>query len=78
MSAERAISRTRPDRPIGELDVVTVLVPVETDEGETVAAGSEGTVVAIWAGGAAFDVEFDQPITGLATIRGENLARPGG
>ncbi len=81
MSAERAFSRIGPSEarlPIGELDVVRILVPVQTDEGETIAAGTEGTVVAAWAGGAAFDIEFAEPVLGLATVRIEHLARTNG
>lgn len=79
MSVERiAAFRSPPSRrPIGELDVVTVLVSVQTDEGEPIAAGTEGTVVAVWAGGAALDIEFDEPVLGLATVRSENLERLG-
>jgi hypothetical protein len=63
------------ETPIDALEIVRMLVPVETDAGETVAAGTEGTVVAIWAGGAAFDIEFDEPIEGLAIVRREHVVR---
>ena len=79
MPAERvaAFRSPRPPRPIGELDVVTVLVPVQTDEGEPIAAGTEGTVVAVWAEGTAFDIEFDEPVLGLATVSSGSVARLG-
>ena len=56
-----------------ELDRVRVLADVEADEGVMVPAGSIGTVVAIWAGGAAYEVEFTRPVDALATIRLELL-----
>lgn len=63
------------ETPIDELGIVRTLVPVETDEGEAVAAGIEGTVVAICASGAAFEIEFAEPIADLATVRHEHVAR---
>jgi hypothetical protein len=38
-----------------------------------VPAGSIGTVVAIWAGGQAFEVEFTRPVDALATIKPDRL-----
>lgn len=51
-----------------DLDRVRVLTDFEADEGVMVPAGSIGTVVAIWAQGQAFEVEFTQPVDALATI----------
>ncbi|WP_342149981.1 DUF4926 domain-containing protein [Methylorubrum sp. SB2] len=51
-----------------ELDRVELLADVLADEGAPVPLGSVGTVVAIWAGGAAFEVEFTRPVDALATV----------
>lgn len=63
--AERAAFR--------DLDRVRVLADVEADEGVQVPAGSIGTVVAIWARGLAFEVEFTRPVDALATIKSDLL-----
>ncbi|MGE8131862.1 DUF4926 domain-containing protein [Methylobacterium sp. NPDC080182] len=59
---------------IAELDRVTLSQEVEGDEGEKIPAGSTGTVVGIWAGGAAFEVEFAQPLSALATVKADAIA----
>lgn len=59
---------------IAELDRVTLAQEVEGDYGERVPAGSTGTVVGIWAGGAAFEVEFTQPVDALATVKAGAIA----
>lgn len=48
---------------------MTVGSGVVGDAGEAVPSGSSGTVVAIWGGGAAFEVEFETPVSALATVR---------
>ena len=53
---------------IRELDRVTLARDVVGDEGQPVPAGSTGTVVAVWSGGAAFDVEFGGSLDALATV----------
>ena len=57
-------------RAFSELDEVRLLHAVSTDEGVEVPTGTEGTVVAVWADGAAYEVEFD---AGLATVDAEKL-----
>ena len=59
--------------PLAELSVVEILRDVETDDGVTVPAGSRGTIVAIWADGEAYEVEFARPVVGLATVIGAHL-----
>ena len=54
-----------------DLASVRLLHAVETDEGEGVAAGTIGTVVGLWADGAAYEVEF---AVGLATVEAGDLA----
>lgn len=51
-----------------ELDRVRTLVEVRGEDGESVPAGSTGTVVAIWGEGASFEVEFTRPVETLAAI----------
>lgn len=51
-----------------ELDRVTTLADAVGEDGETIPAGSTGTVVAVWGDGAAFDVEFMRPVEALAAI----------
>lgn len=54
--------------PMRELDRVRVLRPVVGDDDLTVPEGSTGTVVAIYADGEAFEVEFTDPVDTLATV----------
>ena len=66
-------SRSIEDRaPAGalfqEFHRVQTLTDVVGEDGESVPAGSTGTVVAIWGEGAAFDVEFTRPIEALAAL----------
>ncbi len=60
--------RSAPPPAFRELDRVRTLEVVSGEDGETVPAGSEGTVVAVWNGGEAFDVEFVRPVETLAAI----------
>ena len=55
-----------------ELSVVAVLHAVQTDNGGVVPAGTEGTIVAVYDGGAAYEVEFIEPV-GIATVRADAL-----
>lgn len=68
-TSPRPVARDR-DEPhrIQELDRVKLLADVLGDDMVTVPAGSIGTVVAIWSGGAAFEVEFTRPVDALATV----------
>jgi hypothetical protein len=58
---------------LAELSVVTLLREVVTDVGVTVPAGTEGTIVGVWADGKAYEVEFDEPVVGNATVRADAL-----
>jgi hypothetical protein len=58
---------------IDALDAVTLAVDAQTEDGETVPAGTVGTVVAVWGEAEAFDIEFDAPFTGLVTIEREMI-----
>lgn len=67
--------KDEPGAPFRDLDDVRVLVDVTTDEGTPIAAGTEGTVVGTWDGGASCIVEFAEPMGALATLRAESLER---
>ncbi|AWN39015.1 DUF4926 domain-containing protein [Methylobacterium radiodurans] len=53
-----------------ELDHVRLLSAVTGDDAQCVPAGTTGTVVGIYAGGEAFEVEFTRPVDTLATVDG--------
>ena len=53
-----------------ELSFVQLIDRVTTDDGVEVPEGAEGTVVAIWAEGAAYEVDF---AAGLATVEANQL-----
>ncbi|MCJ2121230.1 DUF4926 domain-containing protein [Methylobacterium sp. J-077] len=59
--------------PVRELDRVRILRAVSGDDGVTVPAGSTGTVVAIYADGEAFEVEFTDPVDTLATVEADTV-----
>ena len=55
-----------------DLDLVCAVHAVMTDEGEEVHTGTRGTVVAVYGGGKAYEVEFE---IGLATIYAADLVK---
>ncbi|MCJ2092276.1 MULTISPECIES: DUF4926 domain-containing protein [unclassified Methylobacterium] len=66
-----------PGATLRDLDDVVALAPVVTDDGDTIPAGTEGTIVGVWKGGEAFFVEFPEPAGALATVLPVNLRRTG-
>ncbi len=75
MSAE-TFFLSRADQPgFQELDDVVLLSPAAPVAGGMVAAGLEGTVVAVLAPGRAYIVEFPEPEGALATVPAFKLAR---
>jgi hypothetical protein len=54
-------------QPIEELTRVALSKPVETEDG-VLPAGSMGTVVGVYRGGAAYEVEFAKPFHTVATV----------
>ena len=70
MSVEAVyIMRNRAPRSgLKDLDRVELTASVVSDDGDTIAAGSRGTVVGVWHDGAAYEVEFTHPVAGLATV----------
>ena len=69
-----ASRRVVDDGAIHELDLVTLSAAVRTDEGDTVPEGTMGAVVAIWAKGEAYEVEFTGAFAGLATVPADQIA----
>ena len=59
--------------PVRELDRVRVLRAVLGDDDMTVPAGTTGTVVAVYADGEAFEVEFTDPVDTLATVDADTV-----
>lgn len=80
MSVE-AVYLLRKDDPtsglLRELDDVVLLEPATTSEGETIPAGTEGTIVTVWGGGGAYKVEFAEPEGALATVEPQVLRLAG-
>lgn len=62
-----------PQSGLQDLDRVQLTAPVVSDDGDTIAAGSKGTVVGVWHDGAAYEVEFTHPVAGLATVEAAGL-----
>jgi hypothetical protein len=57
-----------------ELDEVALATPVYVkDLGKELPAGARGTVVGVWQGGRAYEVEFSKPFECLATVPSEGL-----
>lgn len=56
-----------------ELDRVALTAPATSDDGEPLPAGRQGTVLSVCGDGAAYVVEFAEPVGALATVRGSDL-----
>lgn len=65
----------RGSRMFNELDEVALATPVYVkDVGRELPAGARGTVVGIWQGGKAYEVEFSTPFECLVTVPSAGLA----
>lgn len=51
-----------------DLDDVVLTAAVMSDDGDTIPAGSEGTIVSVHGAGDSFVVEFAEPAGALATV----------
>ncbi|MGE7417190.1 hypothetical protein [Methylobacterium tarhaniae] len=49
-------------------------IPVTTDDGDAIPAGTKSTIVGIWRDGAAYEVESAQPLGALVTVAVDDLA----
>lgn len=67
-SLDSTFVRREGDGAPRELDRVRMLRPVASDDDVTVPEGATGTVVAVYADGEAFEVEFTEPFDTLATV----------
>ncbi len=56
-----------------ELDRVALKAPAVSDDGDLLPAGREGTVLSVHGDGAAYVIEFAEPVGALATVRGSDL-----
>jgi hypothetical protein len=62
-------------RAFNELDEVVLARAVDIrDLGKELPAGSRGTVVGVWQGGRAYEVEFAEPLACLVMVPAEGLA----
>ena len=66
------VRRSEPRSEVRDLDRVATAAVV-TDDGVTMDAGTEGTVVGIWREGEAYEVEFAEPMGALATVEATGL-----
>jgi hypothetical protein len=58
-----------------ELAEVALAVPVhDKTSGRNLPAGAHGTVVGVWQGGRAYEVEFSEPFACLVTVPAEGLS----
>jgi hypothetical protein len=73
LDSSPAASRAPRNAAFRELDRVQTLEDVAGEDGERVPEGSEGTIVAIWGDGEAFEVEFMRPVETLSAIRPDLL-----
>ncbi|MCK2055630.1 DUF4926 domain-containing protein [Methylobacterium sp. 37f] len=71
------LRKDEPGVDLRELDDVVLLADARTDDGTLIQAGTEGTVVAVWQDGAAYEVEFAEPEGALATVRATGIKRIG-
>ena len=73
---ERFYVQRRPEpaggTALSELSLVSLTAEAVTLDGERVAPGTEGTIVAVLADGLAYDVEFVAPV-GVATVSAETV-----
>ena len=61
-------------QPLEELSLATLARDVEADV-RRVPAGSTGTVVGVYRGGVAYEIEFIRPFHCVATVEGDAVER---
>ena len=67
------LRKTEPRPGPQDLDSVVLTADVLTDDGDAVPAGTEGTIVGVYGDGAAFVVEFIEPLGALANVAADGL-----
>lgn len=60
-------------RPRAELSRVTLAHNVESEDG-VIPAGASGTIMHVYPGGPAYEVEFTQPFHTVATVKADDIA----
>ena len=73
VDAHYIVRRNELRSDLRDLDRVALKAAAMTDDGVTTEAGSEGTIVGIWGGGEAYEVEFAEPAGALATVEATDL-----
>jgi hypothetical protein len=59
-------------RPRAELSRVTLAHSVDSDDG-VIPAGSTGTIVHVYPGAPAYEIEFTAPIHTVATVKADDI-----
>ena len=62
-----------PHSDLRDLDRVALTAAAISDDGDTIAAGAEGTIVSVYNDGEAYTVEFAQPVGALVTVEPTEL-----
>lgn len=70
----RAASASRRPTVFAELSLVRVDVDTPTSTGQSMPAGSIGTIVGVWKPGVAYEVEFASLGGELATVEAKHLS----
>ena len=73
VDAHYIVRRNELRSDLRDLDRVALITAAVTDDGVTMEAGSEGTIVGVWRDGEAYEVEFAEPTGALATVEATNL-----
>ncbi|MBE7197229.1 MAG: DUF4926 domain-containing protein [Parafilimonas terrae] len=75
MSFEYAyrVWQTEPPSSLRDLDDVVLLVDAIADDGATILAGTEGTIVSVHGDGESYVVEFSEPVGALVTAQPHQL-----
>lgn len=60
-------------RAFTELERVTLGRPVESEDG-LVPAGTSGTIMHVYSEGSAYEVEFTEPFSTVATVKADEIA----
>jgi hypothetical protein len=67
-----------PQFSLKDLDSVVLLANVVSDDGDTIEAGTEGTIVSVHGDGESYVIEFACPLGALATVEPQQVrAGPG-
>lgn len=59
--------------PLAEHAMAALTTPVTLRDGCILPAGTRGAIVFVYAGGAAYEVEFDEPFRAVVTIEASSL-----